>query len=57
MSFEIVRVVPIEERPTEKPVPPYPQCAMVNPGTKEQWDDYWIKRDAYYHGLELHEVK
>lgn len=57
MSFEIARIVPVEERPTEKPIPPHPMCAMTNPGTQEEWDHYWTKRDAYYHGLELREVK
>lgn len=53
--FEIVRIVPEAERPTEKPIPPMPVCHGA--GTEEEWEIYWKKRDAYYHGFELREVK
>lgn len=55
MTYEFVRNVPEAERPTEKPIPPRPQSATVDAGTKEEWNEYWIKRDAYYHGIELRE--
>lgn len=54
--FEIVRIIPEAERPTEKPIPPNPQSATVDFGTEEEWKIYWEKRDAYYHGLELRKV-
>lgn len=54
--FEVIRIVPDSERPTEKPIPPRPQSATVDAGTDEEWAEYWIKRDAYYHGIELREV-
>lgn len=51
--FEFVRNVPDNERPTEKPTPPAPQAATVNAGTDEEWNTYWLERDAYYHGIQL----
>jgi hypothetical protein len=54
-SFEVVRHIPEAERPTEKPIPPKPTVANAG-GTEEEWDEYWIKRDAYYHGLELRKI-
>lgn len=55
--YEIVRYIPEDERPKEAPIPPHPKCATVNAGTEEEWDEYWFKRDAYYHGIELVEIK
>jgi hypothetical protein len=53
-SFAVVRVVPEAERPTERPIPPMP--VSTEAGTEEEWDEYWIKRDAYYSGLELRKI-
>jgi hypothetical protein len=54
--YEIVRIVPENERPKEAPIPPNPKCATVDAGTEEEWDAYWKARDAFYHGLELREI-
>lgn len=54
--YEIVRIVPENERPTEKPIPPAPQCATLDPGTDAEWEIYWKARDSFYHGIELREI-
>lgn len=54
--FEIIRIVPEGERPVVKPTPPKPQSATVGFGTEEEWNEYWIQRDSFYHGLELRKI-
>lgn len=53
-SFEIIRIVPEAERPTEIPIPPMPTCQ--GSATEKDWDEYWIKRDSFYSGIELRKV-
>ena len=53
-GFEVVRVVPENERPTEAPVPPW--SVSQESATEQDWEDYWLARDAYYHGIELRRI-
>ncbi len=50
-TFEVVSHVPKGE---VKPIPPMPTCHGT--GTQEEWDQYWIKRDAFYNGIKLIKV-
>jgi hypothetical protein len=52
--FEIVRYIPESERPSSKPIPPMPVCQ--DSGTEEEWEAYWIKRDAYFNGIQLRKI-
>lgn len=51
--FTVIRIVPENERPVNRPTPPKPQAATVDFGTDEEWNIYWNERDSYYHGIQL----